>query len=152
MIAKVVLSSKVGGLHWDITEDASYVINPNRIKELIVSGSGSQFKYMFDPESDNGDWAYLISTTTVASLVSSSDDSAHSSFVVFNVFDDDDTTSTPVATYFLLNDIAFAEGYGTEYSWVWLSQGGNRMKRILVYHDLDGLIDIADTGTTTVIT
>ncbi len=149
MLIKIAISSKVGGLLWETSDGTSYIINPNRAKELKVSGSGSQFKYFFDPESDKGDYAWVTSTATVANIVSAADDSPNSSFVALNVFEDEDTNDAPVTTYLRIDDIAFAEAYGTNYSWVYASQGGNRMKRFLVYHNLDAIVNLADTGTTT---
>ena len=151
MLAKIAISTfkKVTGMQWDITLDDEYIINPNRIKELkTVNTTGSQFKYSFDPEDDSGDYAYVISTATVASLVSAADDSPASSFVALNVFEDEDTTDSYVTTYFRLDDVAFAIAYGN-YSWVYISQGGSRMNRFLVYHNLDAILNLADTGTTT---
>jgi hypothetical protein len=103
---------------------------------------------MFDPESDKGEYCFFTSTESVASLVSASDDAANSSFVALNVFEDGDTSDVPVFHYYRVEDIAFAAA-STNSSWVWLSQGGNRMKKILVYHDLDAILNLADTGTTT---
>lgn len=151
MLAKIAISTfkKVTGMQWDITLDDEYIINPNRIKELkTVNTTGSQFKYMFDPEDDRGDYAYVISTSTVASLVSAADDEPNSSFIALNVFEDDDTTDSVVSTYFRVDDIAFAIAYGN-YSWVYVAQGGSRMKRVLVYHNLDAILNLANTGTTT---
>ena len=153
MLAKVVLSSKIGGLHWDITEGDSYIINPNRIKDLRVYDTNkSKFLYAFSPEADKGDRVTFISTTTVANMITAADASLDSSIIGLKVYEDDDTTSSAVVHYFQVEDIVLIEGYGSHMSWAHIAQGGDRVARFLLDYNLDQIIDVAATGTTTTTT
>jgi hypothetical protein len=153
MLLKAVLSAKIGGIHWDITPSDSYIINPNRIKEMKVYDTNkSQFVYLFSPENDRTDHCIFQCTTTVANIIIAADASPDSSHVALRVFEDDDTTESAVVTYFRVDDIAFVEAYGTNRSWAFISHGGNSVKRYLVNYNLDQIMDMAGTGTTTTTT
>jgi len=153
MLLKAVLSAKIGGIHWEITPSGSYIINPNRIKELQVYDSNkSQFVYLFSPEDDRTDHCIFQCTTTVANIIIAADASLDSSFIALKVFEDDDTSDAAVVKYFRAEDIVFIEGYGTAYSWAYVSHGGNAVKRYLLDYNLDQIIDLASTGTTTTTT
>lgn len=153
MLAKVVLSDKIGGIHWNITDGGSYIINPNRIKDLKVWDTNkSEFLYAFCPEDDKGDRATFRSTTTVANLIIAADASVDSKVIGLKVYEDDDTTSAAVVHYFQVKDIVLIEGYGDYMSWAHIAQGGDRVTRFLLDYNLDQIIDVASTGTTTTTT
>ena len=149
MLIKLPLTAKIDGLHVEITPGTEYLINPNRIKELeTFDSTGSQFLYIWNPEDEKCDAMYFQSTDTVASIISAADDSPNSSFVALSVYEDDDRDELPVTKYYRVDDIVFGVER-TNFSELWVAHGGKRVVRILVYHDLDAILNLADTGTTT---
>lgn len=149
MLIKLAVSNRVGGLHLETIDGTEYIINPNRIKELeAYDTTGSQFLYVWNPEDETSDSMYFQSTESVADIITAADDAPVSAFVALSVYEDDDTTEDPVTKYFRVDDIVFAADY-SNYVWIWISQGAKKVTRYLVYHDLDAILNLANTGTTT---
>ena len=130
------------------------VLNTDFMSELVVSGTGARFKFMWKPESRRGGDDIYIVDETAAAILTAMNTAYNATGVTFNVYDDFDITKTPVATIFNLAEISRAYAWWEDptnhnYSVIEVNEKGSKIRKYLVNAWFTTIPDLAETGTTT---
>ena len=136
---------------WDVAYRL-FILNPNRITDLKVRGTGSSFKFSDNHRDRREGNSYVESNSTVAEIIAAHDTAYHSKFVTLGFYPKNDPTRTPVDTTIDVEDIAYFDDYNDpDYpACCWLVYDRKAFKRVeqLVNHTFLGIPDILLTGTT----
>lgn len=129
-----------------------YLINPNRIVDLKVYGTGSQFLFSDNHRDRRESNSYLRTNSTVAEIITAHDTAYASKFITLPFCPKNDPDRTPVNTTIDVDDIAYFDRYNDDPdNFVWLVYNRKAFKRIeqLVAYNIEQVEDVAETGTTT---
>lgn len=130
----------------------SMVLNTNRVSKLQTRASTkSKFRYTFNLWDRREKYSYVETDSSAATIVTAFDASWDSNAVAVNYYPGANTSNT-VETIYLNNEtiaLAIADATASSSrSWLWYYDGAGKENKILIAHELDHLIDIATTGTT----
>jgi len=130
------------------------VLNTDFMSEIVVSGTGARFKFMWRPEDRRGGDDIYIVDETAAAILTAMDTAYAATGVTFNVYVDFDITKTPVATIFNLAEISRAYPWWEDptnhnYSVIEVNEKGSKIRKYLVNAWFTTIPDLAATGTTT---
>jgi hypothetical protein len=129
-----------------------YLINPNRIVDLKVYGTGSQFLFSDNHRDRRESNSYLRTNSTVAEIITAHDTAYASKFITLPFCPKNDPARTPIDTTIDVEDIAYFDRYNDDPdNFVWLVYNRKAFKRIeqLVAYNIEQVEDVAETGTTT---
>jgi hypothetical protein len=109
----LIWNTKKPGKRIGVALNDMYLLNPNRIIELRVKGTGSKFFYANDPDDPRDSPDYIECTSTVDEIRTAYDTVPLSKFVDVPIFpttnlSDNDITGTPVSTHIAWENIAYA--------------------------------------------
>ena len=134
----------------------AYLINTDCITELLVEGTtDSEIHYKFDVYGNKtGEFIFTVNETNAA-IQTLSDATLASPKIALSVFEgvqsfNEVTGETAVTWNFNAADIVWAENDSTgAYARIWIMKGGHTVVPYIVDHNIDQIIDLVDTGTTT---
>ncbi len=135
-------------------ETALIVLNTDFMSEVVVSGTGARFKFMWKPEDRrSGDDIYIVDETAAA-ILTAINTAYNATGVTFNVYPDFDITQTPVATIFNIAELSRAYAYWNDptnhdYSVIEINEKGSKIRKYLINGWFTTIPDLAETGTTT---
>lgn len=135
---------------WD-TGMREFVINPNRISDMKVHGTGSQFLFSDNHRDRRESNSFIICNETIAYIEAQHNTAYHSKFVTLPFFPKNDPNRVPVDTTLDVEDIAYFDRYNPDpNNYVWLVYNRKAFKRVeqLVNYNLEQIPDILLTGTT----
>lgn len=127
------------------------VLNANRVFHARTRATTkSKFNYVFSLYDRRESSSYFECDSSVATLVTAADATFQSNMTAVSYYPSNDTSKTVVTTYIPSESLALAilDGSSSDRSWLWYAQGAI-IKKILVNHDLDDIVDLFDTGTST---
>jgi len=129
-----------------------FILNPNRIVDLKVRGTGSSFKFSDNHRDRREGNSYLESNSTVAEIIAAHDTAYFSKFATFGFYPKNDPTRVPVNTTIDVEDIAYFDDYNDPNypECCWLVYNRKAFKRVeqLINVSFTGVPDILLTGTT----
>ena len=129
-----------------------FILNPNRIVEMKVRGTGSSFKFSDNHRDRREANSYIESTSTVAEIITAHDTAYFSKFVTLPFFPKNDPHRTPINTTLDVEDIAYFDDYNDpdHPTCCWLVYDRKAFRRVeqLVNISFLGIPDILLTGTT----
>lgn len=129
-----------------------YLINPNRIVDLKVYGTGSQFLFSDNHRDRRESNSYLRTNSTVAEIITAHDTAYASKFITLPFCPKNDPARTPIDTTIDVEDIAYFDRYNDDPdNFVWLVYNRKAFRRVeqLVAYSIEQVEDVAETGTTT---
>jgi hypothetical protein len=130
-----------------------FLINPNRIVNLKVKGTGSSFKFSDNHRDRQEATSYIEANSTVAEIIAQHDVAFHSKFITLNFYPKNNPHRTPVAVTTDVEDIAYFDDYNdpAHPGCVWMVYNVKAFKRVeqLVEGTLEGIEDRLETGTST---
>lgn len=129
-----------------------YVLNPNRISDLKVHGTGSSFLFSDNHRDRRESNSYIECDLTVAQIITAHDTAFHSRFITLPFCPKNDPTKTPIDTTLDTDDTAYYDRYNPDPdNFVWLIYDRKAFRRVeqLVKYSLEDIPDVALTGTTT---
>jgi len=133
-----------------------FLINPNRIVNLKVHGTGSCFKFSDNDKDRREGLSYAEANSTVAAIIADHDTAFHSKFITLNFYPKNNPHKTPVAVTTDVEDIAYFDDYNdpNHPGCVWMVYNTKAFKRIeqLVEGTLQGIENRLETGTSTTTT
>ncbi|MFA5638690.1 MAG: hypothetical protein WC961_07420 [Anaerovoracaceae bacterium] len=134
----------------------NFVLNTNRMNNFRVRATTkSKFEYTDNLYDRREAPAKVECDSTVATLVTAADATFESNVLPLNYYPGNDPTASTVATYISVDSIAFAYSdvdAHNERSFLVYYNGAGRKNVILVAHNLDQIVDLADYGTTSTTT
>jgi len=131
-----------------------FVLNPNRIVDLKVHGTGSCFKFSDNHRDRRESTSYVECNETVAEIETAHNLAFHSKFITLDFYPKNNHFKTPVATTLDVEDIAYVDDYNDpchpdcDCIWIVYCRKGFRRVEQLVRGTLQVFIDRAETGTT----
>lgn len=132
-----------------------YLINPNRISDLKVYGTGSQFLFSDNHRDRREGNSFIRCNSTVAEIQTAHDTAYASNFVTLPFCPKNDPARTPIDTTIDVEDIAYFDRYNDDPdNFVWLVYDRKAFRRVeqLVAYNLEQAEDVVETGTTTTTT
>lgn len=132
-----------------------FLINPNRITDLKVHGTGSGFRFSDNHRDRREGTSYMETNSTVAEIIAAYDEATASLMVTLPFCPKNDPTKTPVNTTLLLDDIAYFDRYNDDPdNFVWVVYCVKAFRRIeqLVAYSIEQAEDVVETGTTSTTT
>jgi hypothetical protein len=136
---------------WD-TAYRLFILNPNRMSDIKVHGTGSQFLFSDNHRDRREGNSFLITNSTVAELQAAHDTAFHSKFVTLGFYPKNNPHKTPVDTTIDVEDIAYFDDYNdpNHPDVCWLVYNRKSFKRVeqLVEGTFLRIPDILLTGTT----
>ena len=141
----------------DIWENGyrEYLINPNRIVDMRVHGTGSCFRFSDNHRDRRENTSYIETNSTVAEVITAHDEAYASKFVTLPFCPKNDPDRTPVNTTIDYEDIAYFDRYNDDPdNFVWLVYCRKAFKRVeqLVAYSIEQAEDVVETGDTTTTT
>ena len=135
-------------------ETKPIVLNTDFMSEVVVSGTGARFKFMWRPEDRQGGDDIYIVEETAAAVLTAINTAYNATGVTLNVYPDFDITQTPVATIFNVAEISRAYEYWNlpgnhNYSVIEVNEKGSKIRKYLINGWFTTIPDLAATGTTT---
>lgn len=167
MLGKITLLSTYGFPYESVTEswlgglDASteYLINLDNAVKMKVSGTTDSFlEYKLNLKEDSSPKFNFIVDETNAQLVTLAEATPDSLMIELNVYEgaltfNDITGLSTTAIRYNISDIVWgSENEAGTCTRLVITEGGFAVKPIFVDHNIDQIIDLADTGTTTTTT
>lgn len=148
MLAKLTLLAateypQIGGLSYPLTAETAYIFNTNRIRlAKAYETSDVEFEYVFDQDSRNASYAVFRVDGTIASLATTAETALDETLIPLTVSVDYDgeTLDSTETRYFHANEIFLCDEYDTDKTAVYISMGGNNIKKFTVEEDLDEII------------
>lgn len=131
-----------------------FALNPNRIVDLKVHGTGSCFKFSDNHRDRRESPGYIECNSTVAEIETAHNLAYHSKFVTLDFYPKNNHYKVPVATTLDVEDIAYVDDYNDpdhpdcDCIWIVYCRKGFRRVEQLVRGTLDTFIDLVETGTT----
>jgi hypothetical protein len=129
-----------------------FILNPNRISDLKVRGTGSQFLFSDNHRDRREGNSFIISNSTVAQIEAAHNTAYHSKFATFGFYPKNDPHRVPVHTTIDVEDIAYFDDYNdpNHPNCCWLVYNRKAYKRVeqLVDCSFLGIPDLLLTGTT----
>jgi len=133
-----------------------FILNPNRISDLKVRGTGSQFLFSDNHRDRREGNSFVISNSTVAEIEAAHNTAYFSKFTTLPFFPKNDPHRTPIDTTIDVEDIAYFDDYNDpdHPDCCWLVYNRKAFKRVeqLVNYSFLGIPDILLTGTTSTTT
>jgi hypothetical protein len=133
-----------------------FILNPNRISDLKVHGTGSQFLFSDNHRDRREGNSFILSNSTVAEIEASHNTAYHSKFVTLPFFPKNDPHRVPINTTIDVEDIAYFDDYNdpNHPDCCWLVYNRKAFRRVeqLVNQTFLGIPDILLTGTTSTTT
>jgi hypothetical protein len=135
-----------------------FALNPNRISDLKVHGTGSCFRFSDNHRDRRESNSYIECNETVAAIEAAHNTAYHSKFVTLDFYPKNNHYRTPVATTLDVDDIAYVDDYNDpddpDCDCIWVVYNRKAWKRVeqLVRGSLDTFIDLTETGTTSTTT
>lgn len=133
-----------------------FLINPNRIVDLKVDGTGSMFLFSDNHRDRRENLSFVKSNSTVAEVIAAHDLAFHSNFITLNFYPKNNPHKTPVATTLAVEDIAYFDDYNDpdhpNAIWCVYCRKGFRRVEQLVEGTLENTYDRLLTGTTSTTT
>lgn len=139
---------------WSLTYREFY-INPNRISDLKVHGTGSSFLFSDNHRDRRENNSYMETNSTVAEVIAARDEATASLMVTLPFCPKNDPAKTPVDTTLDIEDIAYFDRYNDDPdNFVWLVYNRKAFKRVeqLVSLSMEQAEDVVETGTTSTTT
>ncbi len=136
---------------WDTTYRL-FILNPNRISDMKVHGTGSQFLFSDNHRDRREGNSFIICNSTVAEVETAHNLAYHSKFVTLPFFPKNDPHRTPIDTTLDVEDIAYFDDYNdpNHPDCCWLVYNRKAFRRVeqLVNFSFLSIPDILLTGTT----
>jgi hypothetical protein len=133
-----------------------FILNPNRISDLKVHGTGSSFLFSDNHRDRRENNSFLISNSTVAEIEAAHNTAYHSKFVTLPFFPKNNPHRTPVNTTLDVEDIAYFDDYNDpdhpDCCWLVYNRKAFRRVEQLVRATFLRVPDILLTGTTSTTT
>lgn len=132
-----------------------YLINPNRITDLKVHGTGSSFLFSDNHKDRRENNSYVETNSTVAEVIAAMDEATASLMVTLPFCPKNDPAKTPVDTTLSIEDIAYFDRYNDDPdNFVWLVYNRKAFRRVeqLVAYSIEQAEDVVETGTTSTTT
>lgn len=139
-----------------------FLINPNRITNLKVHGTGSSFLFSDNHRDRREGNSYVESNSTVAEIIATHDTPHHSNMITLPFCPKNDPRKTPVDYTLDVEDLAYFDAYNAPPElgladpdkFCWLVYNKKAFKRVeqLVAYSLREIEDIDETGTTSTTT
>jgi hypothetical protein len=129
-----------------------FLINPNRISDMKVHGTGSCFLFSENHRDRRENNSYMECNQTVAEIITAYNTAIPSDFITLPFYPHNDPDKTPVDTTLDIEDIAYFDAYNPDpdnYSWLIYNRKAFRRVEQLVGYNLEQDEDIVNTGTTT---
>jgi len=126
----------------------TFLINPNRIVDMLSDGTGSKFKFWDNHLDERENFSYVESSSSVAEITASHDDDPFSLFVTLPIFPKSDPARTPVDTTIPIEFIAYFDynNADTSTSWIVYIKDGFRRVEALVDYSLVEIFNLIETG------
>jgi hypothetical protein len=133
-----------------------FILNPNRISDLKVHGTGSSFRFSDNHRDRREATSYVESNSTVAQIITAHDTAYHSKFATFGFYPKNDPHRIPVNTTLDVDDIAYFDDYNDpdHPNCCYLIYDRKAFRRVeqLVNCSFLGIPDLLLTGTTSTTT
>jgi hypothetical protein len=130
-----------------------FLINPNRIVDLKVHGTGSCFKFSDNHRDRRESLSYAEANSTVAEIIADHDTAFHSKFITLGFYPKNNPHKVPVDVTVDVEDIAYFDDYNDPNHdgcvWMVYCRKGFRRVEQLVEGTLEGIEDRLRTGTST---
>lgn len=148
----------------EVVASKEYLINTDQIIEMTDESDlptvTTKILYKFNFQENRTTPFEFDVNETQAAIVTLADATKASEIIAINVFEDGSGNSiqsfnqvgslTAVTRYFNVDDIVWGEDDPTgNYARIWVKRGGHSTKPLIVDHNIDQIIDTADTATTT---
>lgn len=134
---------QTGGLSYSLTAETAYIFNTNRIRiAKAYETSDTEFEYVFDQDSRNASYAIFRVDGTIASLATTAETALDETLIPLTVLTDydGDVLDSSETRYFHANEIFLCDEYDTDKTAVFVSMGGNNVKKFTVEESLDEII------------
>jgi len=146
-------SKKVTTLDDNHTGYRRFLINPNRISDLKVDGTGSSFLFSENHRDRRENNSFVRCTSTVAEIQAAHDTAFASNFITLPFYKKNNPHNDTVDYTLDVGDCAYFDDYNDpdHPNCCWLIYNRKAFKRVeqLVGYNLDQVEDVAETGTTT---
>lgn len=129
-----------------------FLINPNRIVNLKVHGTGSCFLFSENHRDRRESLGYIECASTVDDIQTSHDTEFFSNFLTLPICPKNDPLKTPIDTTLDVSDIAYFDAYNPDpdnFCWMIYNYKAFKRVEVLVSYNMDQVEDVAETGTTT---
>lgn len=163
MLAKLTLLSTWGDSYYEpvdswlgVAASGEYLFNTDNIVDMVVQGTtDSQCVYKLNMKDDASPQFTLLVDEANAAIVTLSDATPAHQLILLNVYEGAYTFIgaaglSTTAHYFNVKDIVFGnENNAGDKTRILVCEGGFAVRPFIVDHNIDQIVDIADTATTT---
>ena len=133
-----------------------FLINPNRIVDMLVDGTTSKFRFSDNHRDRREGNSYIKCNSTVAQVITAHDTAFFSKFITLPFCPKNDPHKTTVDTTLDVEDIAYFDAYNDpdHPNFCWVVYNRKAFKRVeqLVAYSIEEVEDILETGTTSTTT
>jgi hypothetical protein len=109
-----------------------FLINPNRITDLNVRGTGSKFLFFDNDEDYRENASYVESTATVTELMGAYDGGLSSQILPLTVYKKNDPNRDTYVLDIKARDFAYADAYNPDPTKSWVVYIRNGFKRVMI--------------------